>query len=808
MATPTESSSTNSIQQHFPLGWQHRQTQWQTYPLGHLFGPVTNETPTPSRSLRQAAQIVGLPAELGDGSGFSNFVDGAGAFNRLPRGLRQLSRVAKSDDEVQAPVDSSSPKTPTLQKSKSVPNTAFEDTVLRDTTANPLQRKPLGQHQSLGFSQPAIADTKSIDAAVQYIPVATTPETITNPELNLPSDHPTTAAENAVSVDKVSAVEEVLEGVSEDGSEDGSEDVLKSTARPVDDVGSTSSTEAIQLNIQTSSLSFPNTVDNKTPDADIPSQPISTAATSELDLLTNPLSASETHDDALEHEQIEPNSESESFIPQPIVSSDANSSAIQTAADQSSPITPQSFSEQPVVNNTLGPNRLTEITSTEAAPTIEPKRNQPDSNQSDKIQADKIQSKTAESPHPSFDQTEPSLTAINSLPADTAQSAPDLSTPQGSFTNPTDSELDSAAAISPQDAQPIQPALRSENLSPPPELFSSEQSPPSVSPRQPLSTLSIQQQPQPDLPAQAEAQAKLPHEKLPELPPSEPSSLLLEGLPVEPEPAQQTLHSDISPSAAVESVVSSTAPSPPAFSPQPSEPPSIQQVPPIQTKSLSEAVIQPLGMHRSILDGLKDTTDLLSIDSPSIDQSLPTTDIAIQARRFQTPEIGLPVSKLAALTSKYGSGEDFLSSDMSSLVQLNNPVDELDADDHRPLGDMAQTQTISLSVSDTVSGPTEKSSSANSSSGEGEDQLLWHLAHILYSELRTDPTLGVSPISSNFQRASPSLIPISSGDSRRPYLPLALWPPPLHQLSNSVRLRLQVRLSQDFERGCKISKFS
>ncbi|MEM9484032.1 MAG: hypothetical protein AAGA83_10120, partial [Cyanobacteria bacterium P01_F01_bin.116] len=189
MAILTESSFMDLAKHHPPLGWHHQHTQWQTRPLGHLSASVQ------TKPLCQAAQLVGLPAELGDGSGFSNFGDGTDTTTPIFNKLQQFSPTPQSDIQPlwQQAVDLSQNSFQIAQStdisidsdgSDSISETTASPTVNRSTgteianissntlptishgedrrvenkrpsnkqIANPLQQQPLGQHQPLGFN--------------------------------------------------------------------------------------------------------------------------------------------------------------------------------------------------------------------------------------------------------------------------------------------------------------------------------------------------------------------------------------------------------------------------------------------------------------------------------------------------------------------------------------------------------------------------------------------------------------------------------------------------------------------------------
>ena len=231
-------------------------------------------------------------------------------------------------------------------------------------------------------------------------------------------------------------------------------------------------------------------------------------------------------------------------------------------------------------------------------------------------------------------------------------------------------------------------------------------------------------------------------------------------------------------------------------------------LPAIQAKLPSAPAIQPLGMHELMVDALKDSPDPLPEKASTDVTALPN----IQRKPPQEQKTGLLSPKLAALTSKYGSDgpdDSFWSSaptsnDMASLLDVETPV-ETDSIETDPLD--VQAQTVSLSVPDAIVEMVEGGKSAHMSSGEIEDQALWQLAHILYSELRAERGVRSRLTSSTFQRASPGLMAVQVEPNKQPHLPLALWPPPMHQLATIVRLQLQTRLRKDFERSGRLSKF-
>ena len=137
-----------------------------------LYRPLGRFTPsldgpdldTPEQLQRRAAELLGLPPELGDGSAFQNFLANTGAV--LPRGLADILEVPDS------------PLGPSSSESESLANRAKEEPAaalpfeaqapvieLPETTASALPepptlkpRQPLGQSQPLGFSPPGLVD--------------------------------------------------------------------------------------------------------------------------------------------------------------------------------------------------------------------------------------------------------------------------------------------------------------------------------------------------------------------------------------------------------------------------------------------------------------------------------------------------------------------------------------------------------------------------------------------------------------------------------------------------------------------------
>ncbi|MEM7062117.1 MAG: hypothetical protein AAF572_03010 [Cyanobacteria bacterium P01_B01_bin.77] len=817
-------------QQYPPLGWHpQRQSQWQARPLGHLPGPEVLDTePTlQAQVLRQAAQLVGLPAALGDGSGFSKFVEGAEnrAINLLPRDFQQqpqgtrpnsqsrwqpsVDQVQRQDQHITPPVqtsestsgisaaetgsqktgfkepasEESGSKEISIKATESSPTADLTHGTQRDlpeinhpeispfknsqpnsediTLARPLQQQPLGQHQSLGFNPSAIADTEypiqpedATDKTVLVTNVAA-PQTGDFPHgktgrtvstfPNVPSTEPPTAKAQDTSAPRRSLKI--------------SEPDLPSGQLP-DNSAEHETGDVVSCDMGT------------VPPSETPRE-----TTPTTDLNARKIQPEQALPSSVECEQPEFSTAPESPTAAPI-SPDTVPPIIQTAPGQASPDTPHPFLEQTKLDTPSKPSRGSDIIATDSA-----------------------------------ESAELSFTIANSLPVDTAEPGP-------------------ATSTSSPDNQPIQRISQPEDQSAIPEIFAPGMlSFPLVSPQSaPAEQPSIQRQLEQPTKSPARPQAKLQKAEFSEPQPNQQPLLFPESSFLEPDftPTQRETQRELfspdiesqknSPDqiqvpptdalAKLQSQPSVTAP-PPLLSPphsstvesvvpvkhsasrSVSEQPSTQ-IPSIQAKSLSAAATQPLGMHELILDTLK-----AGIEVEPLARTVP----ALQARdqvRDQTQDP--PASKFKALAAKYGSNGpsanllslDKLSSLLESDAEVFNVMDDV------PLEEMSQT--VSLSATDTLTELTKKSTSANISSREGEDQLLWQLAYILYSELRSDPTL--IPISSTFQRASPGLMPILSRDSRQRHLPLALWPPPLHQLGNSVRLKLQVRLRQDFERSC------
>ncbi|MBX2865162.1 MAG: hypothetical protein KTR27_16540, partial [Leptolyngbyaceae cyanobacterium MAG.088] len=205
--TPAKSSTIELT--YPPLGWHYQHTHWQIKPLGHLSNAqvaleASSTTPSSAiqtKPLRQAAQLVGLPAELGDGSGFSNFVDSPDATRGFPEQLQQFTSALQPDiqplwqeitDFSELSFQPAQPTDNAIESiSEAIVSPALDNSTDRSTevdatasetlpTVNraedrgveykqpdnkhplaisPLQQQPLGQHQPLGFiSPPTITD--------------------------------------------------------------------------------------------------------------------------------------------------------------------------------------------------------------------------------------------------------------------------------------------------------------------------------------------------------------------------------------------------------------------------------------------------------------------------------------------------------------------------------------------------------------------------------------------------------------------------------------------------------------------------
>lgn len=939
-----------------PLGWHRQHTRWQIRPLGHLSNaeqPASIQT----KPLRQAAQLVGLPAELGDGSGFSNFANTTDAtnsmFSELQSKFQQVSPTPQPDIQplwqkaadlsqsfsqiaqpTEPPLDNKDAITDPISETTATPTIdRSTDAKAKDTssdplpTVNPLQRQPLGQHQPLGFNQSVITDT-STDIAPPIQPRSV----VTSPEPNSPIVQQSQSPENvtfsiAPKREVTSAPLNRTERPSADAVADISVDtealenptvsLASETTTPIQRFPSIPSSEfEFSENQQTTttpenapSLDLepeqerPSVADIPTPDAPttdiietvVPIQrtpavaPDIDTSTEQLKNQTNQINDAPPIEVSPELSQ---QNDASDIVQEssPIETTDVNSNAIPQTIEQSQSSLQQSFVEQsepnsilesstadiispevspptqlateelsiviqPAFENSLDPQSFPETpelepgfvpSESEANDSPEIVQLRPESADNDGVDVIQPNIEEFSEVQPTPEQSEAShrtpenialpLFEDKSVPVDTAQMMPEISTQEISPVNATDN--DKTAKLTDTQAQPIVIPETPPSSPKPIETFQSLESvqpdllqEPTISESSAASEQGIQQRqieafPTDDELSESEVNSFSSEQS------SLDTRLELERTPPASSPEKsQIISPDETPSFHTEAnLQAQLQPLPETFIPSDdrssrieSDPSEIQDVspqsssqlpadlPPIQAKLPSAPAIQPLGMHELMIESLKDRPDPLpEIASPEV-MDLPS----IQRKQPQEQKTGLLSPKLAALTSKYSSDEPddnfwssnpLTSSGMTSLLDLETPEIETNRMETDPLGD--QSQTVSLSVPETtIAEMVEGVKSAHVSSGEGEDQALWQLAHILYSELRNDRGVRTQLASSTFQRASPGLMPIQSEQNKQPHLPLALWPPPMHQLASSIRLQLQTRLCQDFERSARLSKF-
>ncbi|MEM6253790.1 MAG: hypothetical protein AAF821_12790 [Cyanobacteria bacterium P01_D01_bin.156] len=907
MATiPAESSS---IDPSFPpLGWHpsHRHTQWQVYPLGHLF-KTDQPSSVQTKPLRQAAQLVGLPAELGDGSGFSNFTDGIDATSPLFSELQQTSltpqpdiqplRQESSESSFQIEQSAASPKDSDVsdtisEKTISLTIERLAENQAEDISANtlpaisPLQRQPLGQHQPLGFNQPVITEPPA-DIAPPIHPrsaaTSTEPESSIAQQSQTPSNVTVSIApEAALTSDHINRAEISAADAVEDapiGTEtvDNPTPIQRSPSLPSSEVELADNQQAALLSDNNAPLD---------PEPTQESSSIADALTTDITEIVDPIQRSpavspdiETSTDRLDSQitdvtpiEVNPKSSSlpdtDEIVPAsppiettdvtpnvgPDVTQQSQSSLQRSSAEQSDPdiespelsppIQPVSEELPAVIQPALG-----ELQSFSESPKLEPgsvtpaadgpnalqRRSESTANDGvDVVQSVQSRAEQFSDAQPAPDQSEDlyqpavelPLSDNDSAPVDTPQGMPEISAQEVPPKNrPNDI---STAKLTDVQAQHLALPETSPPSSEPTETFQPLESP-DLSQESKISELSA---PETQLPHHVAPPEQTIQQKQVEALPTSPEQPFLEAR-VDPEqispPFPVEGAQNISPDETLSSqneanlqaqLQQSPAPSTQSddsasrgesesadrqeVSPQVSAP---ADLPPIQAKLLSAPAIQPLGMHELLVDAFKESPNPLP-ETVSAD----ITDLpAIQKTQSQVQETGLLSPKLAALSSKYGLDEpddsfwspaSLTSGRENALQGLETPAAETDdIEAHEP-----QMQTVSLSVPDTTVELAEEGS-AHGSSGEEEDRILWQLAYILYGELRNDRGGQSQLTSSNFQRASPSLIPIQSEQNKITHLPLALWPPPMHQLATHVRLQLQNRLRQNFERSARLSRF-
>lgn len=868
-----------------PLGWhpQNRQAQWQIYPLGHLTsgilssisGSELGDTPSvQAQALRQAAHIVGLPSELGDGSGFTNFVSNpvdapdyptlnfTGDIRKKPDPV-QLSNepIAILADNIATDSISADSKTPGRSHQSEVgaedisDTSAVKDISLDSSTITPLQRQPLGQHQPLGFKQPPItADISTTDETTTETTTDTTspiqrsitttaansaivepPTSRTSPEPDVPESDITASGltESAEISPAVFIPENSTESLGR--AEISSAEVLNTSLSPASAVdGDIDNTvEEIPLGSDAPIQRTPSTPSDSNVaahdaniTADQPSVPSDTTLSlesrlepSSVQASTNNMSETDTTERVDENQPVAADlvRESDSLdetTGERTFSTEPIDNAIQTIPEQiKSPVLPAQ-TDLPIPPADNLPNTQPDELKThlEPAPQSFPEAG-PDSlsEQSEPPQsalpfAPPVSEETEETPSQTTAVPQPDTEPadqisdhgsdpqfpIVAVPNNLVQLSPDELAPDeiGPDETGLDGLSEESLSLSPSSLE-----LQDSSSPPPPSEDSFELEPTEnldATTNRPASAI-----PQPQLPT---ASPVVPNELTPS--PQQISTEPLIQRQIEPElpqpAAEPTIQRDSRRLANTQSEVStqdSSVDQPPK---QPSE-----LAPPIQAKTLSESVTQPLGMHELMFEEL-DAADRPQPDNktvnakPSAAPEIP----AVQARHLEEPPSRLLSPRLTALRSNYGleqPDDAFFSESVNSLISMPSVATHTSEESIEQAPPTETTQTISLSVADALIEMADQGTAAHISSGEYEDQALWQLAHLLYSELRCEPMLRSH--STNFQRASPGLLPMQPGEHKYRHLPLALWPPPLHQLAAQVRIQLQAKLRQDFERS-------
>ena len=900
--------------QCLPLGWQlqRRHFQWQTSPLGHGAGSA-GDSPPSLQPLRQAAQFVGLPPELGDGSGFSNFVDSSDSLpdintvvrnlpptaqipeiNRTPsestrypgslvgnnpdtpirhtgvsqmlgdfeaappqedQGDRETFNRQSLFEENSGSTDSSSPGTqdiarkeanrypgPLVGNNPDIPirhiggsqmlgdfeteppqdqggreafnqPSLFEETFgftdTEDTSTvdqpvddpsidsvkklsldgqppSPLQRLPLGQRQPLGFNRPAITS----DSTAPNVPVQRLPNTELSP---------------------LDTSEQSLSGPSVDAAE---QDISQPDVSQPAVIQSTDDSPALRARAEINAEISPETsLENpiqRTPTTPLPEESVTAAA---------PTESSTDHTIPLD---LRPDLPLEQDSISDIPTADATVMPVQRLPIETAPEAepPIDLVAHPPSDIPTDPVTAIDIAPTE--PPINPTPIDTTDTLSDTVQADPEPSLTSPLPlspeQPDLAPTpEPGsldapavahATPFSELTADIpSHSLTEAPTPDpGSPSEPvsTDGTVIQPKSISPETVQPVPEQLDSEipeqSSDPAADTPTANSLPENIAQlRSELSALegtAPEVLPQ-DMPA-LEERHSLDHQ--PHVPESLPAS------PGETSPSLESAEtSDDSKSAQLIPQADRPLAVPPAPDqltpalPVPTETPNLVEPAeqPIQIKLLSDAVTQPLGRHKSMFDDLQDTIKEQPPAEPARSQVTPPLP-TIQAKQSTDQPSRSLSSKLVSLTSTYGlpdgPSEPWLESVPTATLETSL--------EETPIVETAET--VSLSVTQALAEMADTNKVAHVSSGEDEDQALWQLAYLLYGELRHDWVVR-SQISDNFQRASPALMPIRSGDNKYPHLPLTLWPPPAHQLVAAIQQQLTIKLRQDNHRRAQPS---
>ncbi|MEM1242932.1 MAG: hypothetical protein AAGI45_24130, partial [Cyanobacteria bacterium P01_H01_bin.26] len=153
----------------YPLGWSVR----TLVPLGR-FTPSPTQAPldTENTLQRRAAEIVGLPPELGDGSAFTTFsADVETVLTTVPdRAIQPLPlpeppvTVAEPPEPISRDVPGTATAPIDLLSGSSDRTTVSAEPIPPETfppPVQPVQRQPLGQSQPLGFQKPELSTQAS-----------------------------------------------------------------------------------------------------------------------------------------------------------------------------------------------------------------------------------------------------------------------------------------------------------------------------------------------------------------------------------------------------------------------------------------------------------------------------------------------------------------------------------------------------------------------------------------------------------------------------------------------------------------------
>ncbi|ESA38834.1 hypothetical protein N836_30365 [Leptolyngbya sp. Heron Island J] len=901
--TPPEPAYLDLAKHRPPLGWplQRRHFQWQTFPLGHGTGAASSGESTPDvQPLRQAAQLVGLPPELGDGSGFSNFVDDTrysgpldlpviGDFDSGSAQVREIFNQHVPSEDTGYP----GPLNPPILGD-------FEfDLPQADGTTEAFNRQSLFEENPESIDSPT-AGTQDI---------ARKEDTRDSGPLNPRSTEDTSTVDQSVDDKSIDSLKDILgqeattysgpQTPKPGGFESGLPQVWESPSMP----GGENIDVSIRGNFNQNNLfeASPEATGNtSTVDQPVDHQPIDSVKSLSLDgqppspLQRQPLgqrpplgfsrpviTTDATTSDAMA--QRLPN-----IRPVPSPSSLDASEQSRSDSSDGAEVT-ESESSQPDVVQPVNDESVTAVPPTEASAAIQLSPDLPleQDSISDMPMADAVQQlpiETAPEAEPPIDAVVHSPADILAEPVNAIDSAPTESSikptladnlsdtvqsdSEPSFTSPlplspeqlspapepdspdslavTQSALPSSELTIPPQSLPDPPALDTVSLSEPAPIDETTIHPKPTSPEtgQPTPTQPIPEQSS-DLAVDTPTVSSLPETVAqlrldqPGLEKTEPAALphqipsteeqhgsdsvdpsSLQALPNQIPSTEEQHGSDSVDPSSLQALPKETAPQPTetpderqAAIPQdqPPEMPSVSEpLPPelsveapdavgqtIQTSLLSEAVTQPLGRHQPMFDGLQATVK----EQPSVEvarSQVKPTFPTIQAKQVMEQPSEQPLrplsSKLVSLRSAYG-----LSDELSEPWLESAPRATLETDlDETPVAKTAET--VSLSVTQALAEMAENNTTAHISSGEDEDQALWQLAHLLYSELRKD-WLVRSHISDNFQRASPALMPIQSHNSKHAHLPLTLWPPTAHQLVTTVKQQLTIRLRHSHRRA-------